>query len=192
MPNVWKYRLAFERRLPEIFAHLFVVYQSLLAYNGRISADIFRQQVGAVLEIWERWWVSPFDRAYLSRIVFTQDVGEHLRGLLDGSLKLETEEEKAAEKAAAEAAVELDKAKREEEPSKFKTSGFKSSFKPMGAASTAPPAPPPANDDVDGEPIQVDNEDLDGEAIDDVDGEAMDEDLDGEAIDEDVDGEAMS
>src|SRR5689334_6231669 len=120
MPNVWKYRLAFERRLPEIFAHLSVVYQSLLAYNGRISADIFRQQVGAVLEIWERWWVSPFDRAYLSRIVFTQNVGEHLRGLLDGSLKLETEEEKAAKKAAAEAAVELDKAKREEEPSKFK------------------------------------------------------------------------
>jgi U2-associated protein SR140 len=57
MPNVWKYRLAFERRLPEIFAHLSVVYQSLLAYSGRISADIFRQQVGAVLEIWERWWV---------------------------------------------------------------------------------------------------------------------------------------
>ncbi|RSH95364.1 hypothetical protein EHS25_000451 [Saitozyma podzolica] len=180
MPNVWKYRLAFERRLPEIFAHLSVVYQSLLAYSGRISADIFRQQVGAVLEIWERW------------IVFTQDVGEHLRGLLDGSLKLETEEEKAAKKAAAESAVQLDEAKREEEPSKFKTSGFKSSFKPMGATSTAPPAPSPANDHVDGEPIQVDNEDLDGEVIDDVDGEAMDEDLDGEAIDEDVDGEAMA
>jgi U2-associated protein SR140 len=111
---------------------------------------------------------------------------------LDGSLKLETEEEKAAKKAAAESAVQLDEAKREEEPSKFKTSGFKSSFKPMGATSTAPPAPSPANDHVDGEPIQVDNEDLDGEVIDDVDGEAMDEDLDGEAIDEDVDGEAMA
>jgi U2-associated protein SR140 len=133
------------------------------------------------------------NRTHLSRIVFTQDVGEHLRGLLDGSLKLETEEEKAAKEAAAETAVRLDKAKREEEPSRFKTSGFKSSFKPMGAASTAPPAPPaPADDDVDGEPIQVDNENLDGEAIDDVDGEAMDEDFDGEAIDEDVDGEAMA
>jgi U2-associated protein SR140 len=130
------------------------------------------------------------NRTHLSRIVFTQDVGEHLRGLLDGSLKLETEEEKAAKEAAAETAVRLDKAKREEEPSRFKTSGFKSSFKPMGAASTAPTAP--ANDEVDGEPIQVDNENLDGEAIDDVDGEAMDEDFDGEAIDEDVDGEAMA
>ena len=56
----------------------------------------------------------------------------------------------------------------------FKTSGFKSSFKPI--ANTV-----------------EDDADLDGEVMDDdVDGEAMDEDLDGEAMDEDLDGEMIS
>lgn len=65
----------------------------------------------------------------------------------------------------------------------FKSSGFKSSFKPIAAVPSA--APIAAEEDVDGEAMG----DLDGEALD-VDGEAMDEDLDGEVID-DVDGEAM-
>ena len=55
----------------------------------------------------------------------------------------------------------------------FKTSGFKSSFKPI--ANTA-----------------VDDVDLDGEAMDDdVNEQAMDEDLDGEAMDEDLDGDMI-
>ena len=55
LPNVWKYRLAFQHRLEAVFAHLAGVYSSLHAYSGRISADVFRAQVLAVLDIWERW-----------------------------------------------------------------------------------------------------------------------------------------
>ena len=79
------------------------------------------------------------------------------------------------------------KAVSDEAEPKFKSSGFKSSFKPIAATSTS--------DDVDGEPMVEGNEDLDGEAVDeDVDGEAMDEDVDGEAMimDEDVDGGVIS
>lgn len=57
LPNVWKYRLAFEKRLPLVFAHLSIVKQSLDAYSGKISADVFNSQVLAVLDIWERWYV---------------------------------------------------------------------------------------------------------------------------------------
>jgi U2-associated protein SR140 len=38
-----------------VFAHLGDIYRSLDAYSGRISADVFKKQVMAVLEIWERW-----------------------------------------------------------------------------------------------------------------------------------------
>jgi U2-associated protein SR140 len=57
LPNVWKYRLAFEKRLPAVFSHLNVVCQSLDAYSGKISADVFRSQVHAVLDVWDRWYV---------------------------------------------------------------------------------------------------------------------------------------
>jgi len=71
----------------------------------------------------------------------------------------------------------------------FKSSGFKSSFKPIAAVVT-PKVPATRDTDLDGEAI----DDLDGEAMDDVDGEAMD-DLDGEEMDmqmdDDLDGEAM-
>jgi U2-associated protein SR140 len=52
---VWKYRQAFEKQLPAIFAHFAEVYDRLLVYSGTIAADVFRQQVDAVLTIWERW-----------------------------------------------------------------------------------------------------------------------------------------
>lgn len=57
LPNVWRYRQAFEKRLPAVFAHFADVYDRLLVYSGTISADVFRQQVDAVLAIWERWYV---------------------------------------------------------------------------------------------------------------------------------------
>jgi U2-associated protein SR140 len=107
--------------------------------------------------------------------VFTQDVSEFLRGLLDGTIKLEAKEEKAA-KEAAETVVSMTEEKCEDS-AKFKTSGFKSSFKPL-----EPLKAPPITEDVDGEAMEEDKEDLDGEAIDDLDGEAMDEDLDGETM----------
>lgn len=58
LPNVWKYRLAFEKRLPAVFTHLNIVCQSLDAYSGKISADVFKAQVHAVLDVWERWSVT--------------------------------------------------------------------------------------------------------------------------------------
>lgn len=57
LPNVWRYRHAFEHRLPPVLAHLNTVEKSLMAYSGKISADVFRGQVGNVLDIWERWQV---------------------------------------------------------------------------------------------------------------------------------------
>ncbi|ORX39062.1 hypothetical protein BD324DRAFT_618400 [Kockovaella imperatae] len=179
LPNVWKYRLAFEQRLPKVFAHLSDVEKSLRAYSGIISADVFKTQVLTVLEIWDRW------------IVFTGEVSESLRELFLGDRTLngagktdEAEHQEQQEK----------KAKDDSEGSRggFKTSGFKSSFKPLSAV--AAPAESTLEDGGNATAEQLDGEDmeLDGEPMEeeDVDGEAMDEDLDGEAM-EDLDGEAM-
>lgn len=57
LPNVWRYRQAFEKRLNHVFDHLATVHRNLLEHAGTISAHVFRQQVEAVLELWERWWV---------------------------------------------------------------------------------------------------------------------------------------
>ncbi|KAK4687331.1 hypothetical protein P7C73_g2781, partial [Tremellales sp. Uapishka_1] len=183
LPNVWKYRHAFETRLEPIFAHLASVYDRLNAYSGRISADVFKQQVGAVLAIWERW------------IVFHPDSTTMLRSLLDG-VKPVHEVERVEEKTETPAATA--------KVPKFKTSGFKSSFVPLAAV----PEPVPVKDldvekipntdqeptdDVDGEPM--DTADVDGEPIEtaSVDGDPMNEvDVDGEPMEDmDVDGEPM-
>ncbi|ORY26262.1 hypothetical protein BCR39DRAFT_541703 [Naematelia encephala] len=196
LPNVWKYRLAFEQRLLPVFAHLSGVRNSLEAYSGRISADVFRAQVAAVLDIWERW------------IVFTSDVSDRMRNLFNGSQTLEPTPTPLEEGPSAPIEQPAIKAKPEKG---FKTSGFKSSFKPLAAVS-APAAPAEYVDgeplaateaaDVDGEPLasgegaeDVDGEDmdmdLDGEPAEDLDGEVLG-DMDGEPIEEDVDGEALS
>ncbi|WWD06619.1 hypothetical protein V865_004712 [Kwoniella europaea PYCC6329] len=149
LPNVWKYRQAFESRLPPVFSHLSTVYQSLLAYSGKISADVFRGQVAAVLEIWERW------------IVFNSETAEYLRGLLDGTKTLAAPKDAKAiqEEKEKQARAEEKKTEEQEDSGRFKTSGFKSSFKPISAT----PILPAKNGD-----------DLDGEAMEDVDdGEAM-------------------
>ncbi len=85
--------------------------------------------------------------------------------------------------ATAETAVRIEKKAKDEEPKPgFKSSGFKSSFKPIAAPSAE-------DDDLDGEAM---NDDLDDEAMaEDLDGEVM-ADLDGEAMDEDLDGEELS
>lgn len=57
LPNVWKYRLAFETRLPPVFTHFCAVHRSLNAYSGKIAADVFKQQVLGMVEIWENWYV---------------------------------------------------------------------------------------------------------------------------------------
>jgi U2-associated protein SR140 len=148
----------------------------------------------------------------MCRIVFTQEVSDQLRALLDGNLTLEQID--AAKRAQDVAAVaedgpdKKDRRNREEESAGkgFKTSGFKSSFKRIGnleqqaedllnEALGGSAQASAAGENVDGE--AMDEEELDGEAMDgDIDGEEMDidgeemEDLDGEEM-EDLDGEAM-
>lgn len=93
----------------------------------------------------------------------------------------------------------------------FKSSGFKSSFKPA-APIILEPTPDVDGEDIDGAPLDEDvdvdgapldeDEDLDGEELEEVgiDGEALDLDLDGQPMElddvdgaplEDVDGEAI-
>jgi U2-associated protein SR140 len=83
----------------------------------------------------------------------------------------------------------------------FKSSGFKSSFKPAApVAPTLSEGTAIDDGDIDGQSMEMDTEDIEGEALDhDVDGEEM-EDLDGEALDgvdgapmeeEDMDGEPL-
>lgn len=56
MPNAWKFRQAFEKALPPAFDHLNVIYRS---FPGRMKAEGFRKQVGAVLTIWQTMLVFP-------------------------------------------------------------------------------------------------------------------------------------
>jgi U2-associated protein SR140 len=114
------------------------------------------------------------------RIVYTQDVNDQLRELFSGVSHKQKPASPVQEK-------------EERAPTAgFKTSGFKSSFKPLVKDE-------PKGEDLDGEVIEdLDGEDLDGEDLDgeDLDGEAIDlpdgepvVDLDGEEMD--LDGEEM-
>jgi U2-associated protein SR140 len=188
--------MAFESRLRPVFAHLHDVLQSLDAYSGKVSADVFRGQILAVLEVWERWQV-PLDRGLygklIIRIVYTQDVSDALRGLFEGSQGLDDDlKAKEAELELLERQERELREKAESSSSKFKASGFKSSFKPIGEAVTASIAVNDKAADLDGEPLN--DEDLDGEELEDVDGQSIDgeamSDLDGDAMD-DLDGGAI-
>lgn len=95
--------------------------------------------------------------------MFTSDVLERLDKLLHAEITLEELERPTP-------APVLDEAPQ----SQPKSAGFKSSFKRIGAF----------------EEPAVNGEDVDGEAMEDVDGEAIEEDVDGEAM-EDVDGEPL-
>ena len=124
------------------------------------------------------------------RIVFTSEVQDSLRDYFSGKRK-PGEEGVRAEERKMEYERENRKESAEKDMSGFKTSGFKSSFKPITTASNTMR---PVESDVDGEPINVDGEpldDVDGVPMSDVDGEAMAIDVDGESMDEDLDGEAM-
>ncbi|WVO15268.1 hypothetical protein L204_102924 [Cryptococcus depauperatus] len=189
LPNVWRYRPAFEHRLPPILSHLHIVYQSLLAYKGKISADVFRTQIENVLAVWERW------------IIFTSDTAELFRSLLMG-IKALTQLKKTAqgnwvEKQNVEEEGKNEKMKesKDQEGKGFKTSGFKSSFKPIAVGEHGAPQDFKVNcGPTSAQTTAIDlrgesTEDLDGEMMEDIDGEVM-EDLDGEAM-EDIDGEEM-
>ncbi|KAL9936468.1 hypothetical protein V8E36_004536 [Tilletia maclaganii] len=56
LPNVWKYRMLLEKRLPEVFEHLGDVGRS---FSSRMKAESWKQMVGHVLSAWEAWLVFP-------------------------------------------------------------------------------------------------------------------------------------
>jgi U2-associated protein SR140 len=170
IPNAWKFRQEFQTRLGLVFDHLSTIYHS---FPGRITAESFKAQIIAVVEVWEDW------------IVFPAEHTSELRSRLDGSTDQDQDQDQ----------IERD-SRPQEQPSQPFTSRFKtSSFKP---ADEGPEAEEPSPDldgeamgeDVDGDPMEdidvdgvpitmtegpsADAENLDGDPMDDVDGDPMD------------------
>ncbi|KAF8070642.1 hypothetical protein FPV67DRAFT_1561398 [Lyophyllum atratum] len=140
VPSAWKFRLEFQ-----------------------ITAETFKKQITAVVDIWEDW------------IVFPPDFTAELRLRLDGMMK---EAPSMKSDTASEVA-----------PKSEAASTFKLAAPEDGASSTHPEdedEPMNVGSDVDGEPV----DDVDGETIDDVDGEPVD-DVDGMPLNDDIDGEPV-
>ncbi|KAF8894056.1 hypothetical protein BD779DRAFT_1754036 [Infundibulicybe gibba] len=159
VPSAWKFRQEFQSRLGIVFDHLANIYHS---FPGRITAETFKKQITAVVDIWEDWIVFPPD--------FTSELRQRLEG---APLEIESK---------ANVTARDTKEVTETYTSKFKASTFQ-----LAAESMDAPQPLPADD---GEPMDVGSDidgevmdDLDGEPVDDVDGEPVD-DVDGEPVDE--------
>ncbi|KAK7053479.1 hypothetical protein VNI00_004105 [Paramarasmius palmivorus] len=167
VPSAWKFRQEFQSRLGIVFDHMANIYHS---FPGRITAETFKKQITAIIDIWEDW------------IVFSPDFTAELRERLEG---MEVEGQ-----------AETEKGLTEEKPlnyaSRFKASSFQ---KADDHAHAVEATPVQREEDVDGTPIaDLDGEplkeDLDGEPLDDVDGAPLDEDVDGVPMD-DVDGKPI-
>lgn len=171
LPMAWKFRQEFQARLGIVFDHLSTIYHS---FPGRITAETFKKQITAVVDIWDDWIVFPPD--------FTSELRQRLEGMALPTVEAE-----------ATAPVVEQKDTTTAFKSKFKASSFKPAEEITEAPETAsgPSATTPAGDDDDGEPMDV-SSDVDGEPVDDVDGEPLPEDLDGEPISADVDGEPIA
>lgn len=157
----WKFRQEFQARLGIVFDHLSTIYHS---FPGRITAETFKKQIAAVVDVWDDWIVFPPD--------FTGELRMRLEGMTVQSVEAEE----------TEPVVEL-----KEEATAFKSKFKASSFKPAEevVAGTGD------DDDDDGEPMDV-GSDVDGAPIDDVDGDPLADDVDGIPIAEDVDGEPIA
>jgi U2-associated protein SR140 len=169
VPSAWKFRLEFQSRLGIVFDHLANIYHS---FPGRITAETFKKQIIAVVDIWEDW------------IVFPPDFTTELRMRLEGLAK-ETEAK----------SVEVDEImpqSTETYTSRFKASTFQLATAPTNEVTNYNDGDSmDVGSDVDGEPVDdVDGDpmaDVDGEPVDDVDGEPVD-DVDGEPLDDYLDG----
>ncbi|TPX53909.1 hypothetical protein SeMB42_g00539 [Synchytrium endobioticum] len=75
VPNVWKYRNAFETRLTPVFEHLATVWQSIAA---RLRAEQMRRALMAVLMVWETWLIFPSDYIQGLRTKFSESRSETL------------------------------------------------------------------------------------------------------------------
>lgn len=158
VPSAWKFRLEFQSRLGIVFDHLANIYHS---FPGRITAETFKKQITAVVDIWEDWIVFPPD--------FTGELRSRLEGLVKEIPTKSVEVNETIPKSM------------ETQTSRFKASSFQLATIPTNEG-------PNADDEDDGEPMDV-GSDVDGEPVDDVDGDPM-ADVDGEPVD-DVDGEPV-
>jgi len=171
----WKFRQEFQSRLGLVFDHFSTIYHS---FPGRITAETFKSQITAVVDIWEDW------------IVFPPEFTLHLRRRIEGQVQ---EEAPVVEEAPAVV----------EEPtpapvSRFKTATFKPADEPaepprtMSAQDDGGETPMDMESDVDGQPLDdIDGEpleDIDGEPMDDIDGIPLDDDIDGVPVEDDIDG----
>lgn len=173
VPSAWKFRQEFQSRLGIVFDHLATIYHS---FPGRITAETFKKQITSVVDVWEDW------------IVFSPDFTTELRTRLDGAAVMDTptKKEEVTGGDVAESSQVF--------ASRFKASSFQpAQAVPQPAAAGADGLavredgePMDQDSDLDGEPVE---DDVDGEPIDDVDGEPMDDGgLDGEPMDDDIDG----
>lgn len=186
VPSAWKFRQEFQARLGIVFDHLSGIYHS---FPGRITAETFKNQITAVVDVWEDW------------IVFPPEFTETLRSRLEGTTQSHTETHESTDDA---------ERPHDEGPaftSKFKASSFKPAATEVVETSTktsvteddgeadmdmtdsdAEEQDEEKEEDVDGEPM----DDVDGVPMDDIDGEPLDgEHMDGEPLD-DIDGEPMA
>jgi U2-associated protein SR140 len=170
VPSAWKFRQEFQSRLGIVFDHLATIYHS---FPGRITAETFKKQITSVVDVWEDW------------IVFAPDFTAELRARLDGVAMVDAEPKN-------EEVTEGEVKERSQAfASRFKSSSFQPALAvPKSAAGAGTSAGGSTAGD-DGEPMDQDSDNVDGEPVeDDVDGEPLNNDVDGEPID-DVDGEPM-
>lgn len=172
VPSAWKFRQEFQSRLGIVFDHFATIYHS---FPGRITAETFKKQITAVIDIWEDW------------IVFSPEFTAELRARLDGATQADLNQPKEEDTGVAEAEAQSSYV------SKFKAK----SFQPAQDVNETATGVTDDTDDLDGAPIEemdVDGVpiDLDADDVDDLDGVPVDdnEDVDGEPM-EDVDGLPM-
>ena len=165
--NAWKFRQEFQTRLPIVFDHLSTIYQS---FPGRITAETFKKQIIAVVEVWENW------------IVFPADFTTELRARLDGGATGLAQSRSTVEEEPVQHEAPVDFSAR------FKTSSFRPAAEGESGADENDnngddDLDGEVMDDVDGEPVDLDADPVDGEPIPD------DGDIDGEPVD--LDGAPM-
>jgi U2-associated protein SR140 len=158
--HAWKYRLAFESRLPRVFVHLNAIYRS---FPGRMQAENFRVLVTDVTNAWENW------------LVFTPSSLESMQRLLVEGEKQETETPVVVEE------EEVMEDEGSEKPSGFRAVGS-GTFVPVVKTDDVDGLP--IDVDVDGVLMTTTTEQTGGE---DVDGQLMGDDVDGRPLTEDVD-----
>jgi U2-associated protein SR140 len=191
LPGAWRFRQEFQSRLGLVFDHLSGIYHS---FPGRITADTFKKQITAVVDIWEDWIVFPPE--------FTAELRTRLEGQPSAA---DTKQLVEAATVDAQADVAVQEAPR------FKSSSFKpATDEAVSARADGDEVPinddeiddAPVGDEIDGSPVDdLDGapiEDVDGAPFDDVDGAPLDDidgapvDIDGEPLnDDDVDGAPM-